>query len=229
MWSIDASVPLFGLKFIILFITCLVLFLLLIPFNITLLFTRNFLRFRMINRFKPLLDAFQGSYKDKYYYWIAVHLAMRSLFFSFYAFPTELKLILSTMLLIVFGIYSGYACPYKSKLVNIQELLLLTNLAILYTVSHQGNTSIINNVLIGLSFMQSCVIVLYHFLTYTYHCDINVIRMFSGMKQKLSTLYSKRKLNNDSNNIALLDIPERTYNYAEYRDRLISDDFNIKL
>ena len=43
VWSIDASVPLFGLKFTILFITCLVLFLLLIPFNIILLFTRHLL------------------------------------------------------------------------------------------------------------------------------------------------------------------------------------------
>ena len=34
VWSIDASVSLFGLKFIILFITCLVLFLILIPFKI---------------------------------------------------------------------------------------------------------------------------------------------------------------------------------------------------
>ena len=40
VWSIDASVPLFGLKFTILFITCLVLFLLLIPFNIILLFRK---------------------------------------------------------------------------------------------------------------------------------------------------------------------------------------------
>ena len=37
VWSIDASVPLFGLKFTILFIICLVLFSLLIPFNIILL------------------------------------------------------------------------------------------------------------------------------------------------------------------------------------------------
>ena len=58
----------------------------------------------MVNRFKPLLDAFQGSYKDKYYYWVAVHLALRSFLFAFYAFP-KLKLILSTLLLIVFGIY----------------------------------------------------------------------------------------------------------------------------
>ena len=49
VWSIDASVPLFGLKFTILFITCLVLFLLLILFNIILLFTRYLSRFRVIN------------------------------------------------------------------------------------------------------------------------------------------------------------------------------------
>ena len=139
VWSIDASVPLFGLKFTILFITCLVLFLLLIPFNITLLFTRYFLRFRIINRFKPLLDAFKGSYKDKYYYWVAVHLAMRSLFFTFYVFPIKLKLIFSTMLLIIFGIYSGYVHPHKIKLVNIQELFLIINLTILYAVSYQVN------------------------------------------------------------------------------------------
>ena len=36
VWSIDASVSLFGLKFTILFITCFVLFLLLNPFNINL-------------------------------------------------------------------------------------------------------------------------------------------------------------------------------------------------
>ena len=63
VWSIDASVPIFGVKFTLLFITCLILFVALIPFNMTLLFTRYVMRFRIINRFKPLLDAFQGSYK----------------------------------------------------------------------------------------------------------------------------------------------------------------------
>ena len=135
VWSIDASVPLFGIKFTILFITCLVLFLLLIPFNITLLFTRYLSRFRIINHFKPLLDAFQGSYKDRYYYWVAVHLAMRSLLFAMYGFQTSLKLILSTMLLMIFSIYNGRIYPYKNKIVNIQELLLLINLTIMYGVS----------------------------------------------------------------------------------------------
>jgi len=81
VWSIDASVPLFGLKFTVLFIICLVLFLLLIPFNIALMFTRQVSQFKTVNKFKPLLDAFQGSYKDKYYYWIGVQFVFRSIFF----------------------------------------------------------------------------------------------------------------------------------------------------
>ena len=123
VWSIDASVPLFGLKFTILFITCLVLFLVLIPFNIILLFARYLLQFRIINRFKPLLDAFQGSHKGKYYYIIAVYLVIRSLFFTLYAFQNvKLKLILATVILVHFIEYHGYTHPNKNKLVNIQEL-----------------------------------------------------------------------------------------------------------
>ena len=115
VWSIDASIPLFGLKFTILFITCLVLFLLLIPFNIILLFTRYLSQFRVINHYKPLLDAFQGSYKDKYYYWVGVHITIRSLFFSMYAFQTRLKLFLSTILLVFLASSVLVFIPTKTK------------------------------------------------------------------------------------------------------------------
>ena len=227
VWSIDASVPLFGLKFTILFITCLVLFLLLIPFNITLLFTRHLLRFRIVYRFKPLLDAFQGSYKDRYYYWVAVHLTMRSLLFAMYGFQTSLKLILSTMLLMIFTVYNGRIYPHKNKLVNIQELSLLINLTIMYAVSYQCSDSIffiVTNVMISLAFIQFCTIVLYHFLTYTCHWDF-VIMLQTG-KQKMLKYIKKSNISQENlYQHELLDIPECTYNYTEYQDGLISDDF----
>ena len=224
VWSIDASVPLFGLKFTI---TCLVLFLLLIPFNITLLFTRYLSRFRIINQFKPLLDAFQGSYKDRYYYWVALHLTMRSLLFALYGFPTSLKLILSTMLLMIFTIYNGRIYPYKNKLVNIQELLLLLNLTIMYAVSYQSNESIfpiVTNVMISFAFIQFCAIVLYHLLTYTCHCNFEIILQAS--KEKLAKFcYRYHSKNNHNIDVALLNIPECSYIYTEYQDGLVSEDF----
>ena len=45
------------------------------------------------------------------------------------------------------------------------------------------------------------------------------------MKRNLMQLCSKTHLKDGSNHIALLNIPERLYNYAEYQDGLVSDDF----
>ena len=226
VWSIDASVPLFGLKFTILFMTCLVLLLLLIPFNV-ILSTRYLLQFKMINRFKPLLDAFQGSCKSKYYYWVGVHITIRSFLFAMYAFQTSLKLVLSTMLLMAFSICSGYVHPYKSKVVNIQELLLLLNITIMYAVSYQGSERIffiVTNITISLAFIQLFTIVLYHLLTYT--CRCNIVIASQTLKRNLIKLCYKNHVKCKSRyDVELLNIPERAYNYSEYQDGLVSDDF----
>ena len=230
VWSIDASVPLFGLRFTVLFIICLVLFLLLTPFNIVLLFTRCLSQFRSINHFKPFLDAFQGSYKDKYYYWIGLQITLRSLLFSFYAFEAKVRLLLTTIILIlVVGLY-GYTHPHKNKLVNIQELLLLLNLTIMYAVSSWGSGSVfstVTNVMISLALIQFCTIVFYHFLTYTCHCK-DMPGLQSAQERIMSFCNRRNKSRGNCINMALLNIPERAYNYNEYRDGLVSDDFHPK-
>ena len=226
VWSIDASVPLFGLKFTILFITCIVLFLILISFNIALLFTRYLSRFRIVNHFKPLIDAFQGSYRNKYYYWHAVHMMCRSMFFSFYAFQLKLRLILATILLVIFTGYYGYLRPNKNKIVNFQELSILVNLTIMYAVSIQENEkifSIITNIMMTLALLQFGIIVLCHILVYTFHYNFTI----KDIKEKLMMPFTRVKSNHRSFNVALLDIPERTYNYSEYQDGLVSDNFNF--
>ena len=222
VWSIDASVILFGVKFTILFIICLVLSLLLLTLNFILLFTRHLSRFKLINRFKPLLDAFQGSYKDKYYYWVGVQIVFRCLFYALYAFQLYLRLIFAVIILILFICYFGYIQPYKNKVINSQELLLLANLTILYAVSYQNSNVffIIANVMISLAFIQFSTIVLYHFLIYT--CPCNVVISTVTLKEKLINL---RKSKNHHHDISLLNIPECTYNYSEYQDGLVSDDF----
>ena len=223
VWSVDASVPLFGLKFTILFITCLVLFLILLFFNIILLFTRCLSQFKVINYFKPILDAHQGSYKDRYYQWVAIHIMLRSLFFTFYAITIKLRLLLATMILVSFSCIFGYIRPNKNKLINFQELLLLINLTIMHAVSYYSNDNvfgIVINLMISLAFIQFCLIVIYHFLTYTCHCNIETT--LHTVKEKLT---KHRSREHHSINIALLNIPKPTYNYNEYQDGLVSDDF----
>jgi len=230
VWSVDASVPLFGVKFIFLFITCLVLFLMLVPFNFILMFTRWFSRFRMINHFKPLLDAFQGSHKDNSYFWIALHIVIRNTFLALYAVNDSIRLAIVAMFLVVFGVASGYIRPYKSNVVNIQELILLINLTLLYGVAvcYRNYTddvvfSITTNVMITITLLHFSTIVLYHLVTYTYHC--NIMMKLLAIKKKLRTLCCNKEQRN-FNDMQLLNIPDCTFNYKEYREGLVSDDFN---
>ena len=101
VWSMDANVPLFGVRFTILFIVCLILFLILVPFNVILLFTRTLSRFRFINKFKPLLDAYQGPYKNKFYYWTGLQLLVRAVLFRISSLDRKTNITIS---IIIFGI-----------------------------------------------------------------------------------------------------------------------------
>jgi len=177
VWSVDASVQLFSLKFTILFLICLLILLALIALNILLLFAP---RLYKINYLKPLLNPFQEPYKEKYYYWIGISLIFRDLFVAMQALQTRMRLIMSTILVITFSLLLGSIRPYKNKFVNIQELSLLLNLSIIYAVSYQDDGHlfcIISNVMISLALLQFCLIVLYHLLihTCTFHCDITRI------------------------------------------------------
>ena len=117
VWSVDVNVPLFGVRFTILFIVCFILFLILVPFNVILLFTRtlSLSRFRFINKFKPLLDAYQGPYKDKYYYWTGLQLLIRAVFFGISSLDRNTNISISILLLSVIIGFHGMMQPFKIK------------------------------------------------------------------------------------------------------------------
>ena len=219
VWSIDASVPLFGVKFTILFVLCLLLFLLLFSFNFTLLFSRYLSRFRIINHFKPLLDAFHGPHKDKHYNWVAVNIILRSWFFALYGFASKLRLLLATTTLIIFANFHGYIHPNKNEVVNIQELLLLLNLTILYAVSYYCSGSVfslVTNIMISLALVQFLTIVLYHFLAYT--CNYDVVAAVHSLRENVMRFFANEHSNeNDhlSDDVPLLDIDEDIDNYED--------------
>jgi len=100
VWICDATLPLFGWKYLLLFIVCIVLFLLLLTFNVVLLFTKSLMRFNIIARFKPLIDAFQGSLKSQYSYWIGIQLLVRSVMTVLLALGRDLSITLSCIVIL---------------------------------------------------------------------------------------------------------------------------------
>ena len=115
VWYLDVNVPLFGVKFIIAFLICLVIFIILLYFNFLLLFARQLLRFKYINNFKPLLDAYFGPYKDQFFYWIGFQLALRAVFFGLSAFHRTVSLTGGIIVLGFLLCFQGLMCPFKSR------------------------------------------------------------------------------------------------------------------
>ena len=226
VWSVDANVPLFGIKFTILFIVCLILFLVLVPFNIILLCTRTLSQFQFINKFKPLLDAYQGPYKYRFYYWTGLQLLIRAVFFSISALDKNTNLLIGSIILsIIIGLH-GVVYPFKTKFKNYNELLYVINLQILYTLTlsnYHGATTV--NVMVTLASIQFIFIIIYHIVTYPYSGMIMIkINDFTNTLTKWISKFTKPSPNVDFQ-LHTIEIPEVTYNYCEYREPLIGQDY----
>ena len=230
VWSVDGSVPLLEARFIFLFTACLLLFLILIPFSFILLCTRRLSKFRFINRFKPLLDAYQGPYKDKFYYWTGLQLVIRAGFLGISALEKYLSLAVGTILLCAIGFFQGYCNPYKVEEKNLNDLFLLfnvTGLHILLTYAKDENSSkIVVNVMITIAAIQLLVIITYHIITYVYGGVIrNMIQwIINTLRKHIASVIKAQARPNESmqpQTFELNNKPDVANNYCEYQEPLL--------
>ena len=228
VWSVDANVPLFGVRFTILFIVCLILFLILVPFNVILLFTRTLSRFRFINKFKPLLDAYQGPYKNTFYYWTGLQLLMRAVFFGISSLDRNINIVISILLLsAIIGLQ-----PFKINK-TYQEMLLFFNLhglyvSLLYSQLQRNASSTVVNVAITLAAVHFSFIIVYHMITYVYGGVIrNKIQLsINTLTGWITRLKNKTHIQQFQLQDTIRDsIPEVAFNYHEYREPLVGVDY----
>ena len=230
VWSIDGNVSLFGVKFTVLFTVCLLLFLVLIPFNMLLIFTRPLSRFAVINYFKPILDAYQGPYKIKFYYWTGLQLLIRAMFFGLSALDKRIYLMLSVILLGAFIWLSEKFTPFKSKRNTVIETLFLANLFVMFAISHDvmnNNTyNIMINVLISLAMLQFLCVVVLHFkilLVETFP-KCGIVLDFSKLSLHVGKYFPVfRKQESPRHNLELVNpVPEKAYNYQEFQEPVVA-------
>ena len=145
----------FTILVIVSIIILLFLFVILFFFNTILIFTKIMFYFKFISHFKPLLDAYQGPYKDRFYYWTGLQLVMRAVFFGLSALDRNTNLMTSLLLIgMIVGLY-GILGPFRKKAQNIQELLILLYLNALFVMSlYTTSNAIAAQVLILIAVIQ---------------------------------------------------------------------------
>ena len=159
VWSVDASVPLFGIKFTLLFIVCLILFSLLLLFTGLMLCPKRILKLEIL---KPFLGSYQRAYK--LHYWFGIQVLMRILFFYISSLDAKNKFIITMIIINVVNGCQGMQKPLKNKLQNYQELFLMTNLLGLYLSLLFGQWFIIY-ALISLAGINLSLIIFHRIMT----------------------------------------------------------------
>ena len=221
VWAVDANIPLFGLKYTVLFIVCLILLITLLLFNGILCFTKTAMKLRLVNHFKPLIDAYQGPYKFKHYYWTGLQLVMRAVFFGLSALDRNIDLTVGIILLTIVSITQAKLNPFKSNYKNFCESCYLFHLLTLYALSY-GYYSIAINVTISIAGLQFLLIIIHHIISNA--CGGVIMykfRMFINSTVKWIT----RSQNKPKERIHLNNAPpDKAYNYQELREPLVGQD-----
>ena len=184
VWLLDGNVPYLKGRHIGLFgMALLVTFLYIIPFTLFVLLgpclqaRSDYKMLRWVNKLKPLLDAYQGPYRDQFRYWTGLMLAFRILLFYIFAANAlgdprvNLLAIVSSMLgiPIILNLYNSGGV-YKKHMTHKMEAFFILNLTIfaaatlLLKVSHAPLKSqeIVTAMLVASAFIAFCAIVAHH-------------------------------------------------------------------
>jgi len=194
-------------------------------------------RFNIVTKFKPLLDAYQGPYKMKFYYWVGLQLMIRTLIFGLSSLDSNINLTIGIIILSMTNVVYACSKPFKNSIKNYQEIFIVINLVGLYTFtllfaqSDDVNTTAIN-VLIIMAAVQFTLVVFYHIFTYT--CSeviqsklILISRIpYDVLAGWISRLYTKSQPHNQQLELKHCNIPEVAYNYHEYQEPLIGQEYH---
>ena len=222
VWLISTNTPLFGLKFIVLFIICMILFLILLPFNVILLFTRTLSCFKFITSFKPLLDVYFAPYKDKAFYWTGFLLLIRTVALVFTAFGEDVSLTAISILLGGLLWWHGVVRPFCNKFENIQESILILILIMVHVFPlckmNQSTMICITHIITASSLIYFALVILYYCLLHKFKNVLQVLieKRMKGPYAKYREFYRMKSVRKNT-----VDV---TCKYQEFQEPLVEFD-----
>ena len=136
LWSVYPSIPLFSTQYLLYFIFCLILVITLIILIITHVFSK-----KCIERNHFILDAYQGTLKEKHIHWSIIELLLRFITIGFSVLNKQLSVLLNLIALIVFACCLGFTSPFRDKKTTLFECTFTFNLLCIFLcASYYGDS-----------------------------------------------------------------------------------------
>ena len=195
-WHHDANVAFGDSRHLVLVaVSLLLFFVVLLPFAVILTFPNYSLGFRCLVRFKPIIDSYTAPYKDRWGFWLGIHLLMLIFFYllltiqQVYSNPKVLLLVILLSVIPLTAVQL-YCKPYKSKWVNLLDSLFLLNILMvgcimLWMVKDEGGLNLSTRYFIliiyfflGVAALEILGIFLYHVMMVTSSGQLLMMRMY---------------------------------------------------
>ena len=172
VWYYDGEVSYFkGGHAFMCVLVLLMLLIFLVPYTVILTGVKVFARYRFINRFLPLIDAFTSPYKDKYRFWYGLRLWVLIIVYISFTILREYPravILIQALLLVLLLCAQSSIMPFKNHFLNVLDLFFVVNAAFLsawglyFTTSDTARLSIASGIFMTLVFVVFCGIVVYH-------------------------------------------------------------------
>ena len=172
VWYFDGNVHYLTEGHVVLFIFALLtLTLFVIPYTVVLTGASFFARYKVINYFKPVFDAYYGPYKDKWRFWFGIRLWVLVAILIIYTIlenNKQLILILHLVLLLLFILVQACIKPFKNTLIGWLDLFFMVNysavaLVMVHSQSPRSQAIVtIIGVLVGTTLVAFICIIFYH-------------------------------------------------------------------
>ena len=227
VWYWDGSVEYMGPSHYPLAIAAAVIAsLLIVPYISLLLLGKPLVRFSKIGTFyiRPILEAIHAPYKEGRQYWFVARLLLIIIVYIMYVLlrtrnDKVLNVTISSLLL-SFLIGQALFRPFKSKLINLLDCWLMTNVTLAYITMWNNNrlSTSINGVVIISAILTFGVIIAYHILMVT-HCLDKITNKLIDFRRKFLKLLPQQ-----STRIRQLQNTDSYYESCQqYREPLFTD------
>ena len=109
----------------------------LLPYALLVTFSSLLLRFRIVNRFKPFIDAYGGPFKDKWRFWFGLRLWITILLFclngALEGTNTNVMFIVIIVTVVSFMFLQNLVRPFKNRFIGALDIFFMVNYCVLVT------------------------------------------------------------------------------------------------
>ena len=189
VWYFDGNVTyLTGGHTALFILAILTLLLFIVPYTIVLMGVSFFMRYKLVNYFKPLIDSYQGPYKDKWRLWFGARLCVLEAMYIIYSGlrgrDIGLMLLLHAFVLLGFIFLQIHIKPFRNALIDTLDAFFMVNYAILaicgaylYPENESLSLCVAAGIMVGIAFLAFWVIIVYR-CVFLFHLNTHIGKLF---------------------------------------------------